>query len=194
MLHNARTEINADAVYRTGASGYYHAGVFYKNGSTYRVYEQTGDGPVEYNTMNEFINGNTYLGNYYRSTVDTSSERSSIIGTCADLHANDTICYTWSDCLNPDPMLDVGSYISSEEVKEIRCDGVVEYSYEWNNFTVWGRTSDGTEDTSPTHFDISDVDYYEEHNDLGKDDPWVELSPYVQMGEAGTEWTKLNER
>ena len=186
-------EVNADAVYRTGAYGYYHAGVFYKNGTTYKVYEQTGDGGVDYNNMSSFDSGETYLGHYYRNIVDTSSERDSIINTCAALHANGSIGYTWADCLIPDTG-NIGSYINPSEMNEIRCDGVVEYAYEYNNFEIWGRTSDGTENSSPTHFNISSVDYYEEHNNLGKDDPWVELSPYVQKGAAGSSWTKLIER
>jgi hypothetical protein len=186
-------EIKADAIYRTGAYGYYHTGVIYC-GSIYRAYECRGDGPVTYSTMDSFIGDEDYLGSYYSSTVDTESERDAIIDTADDIWLyNESLSYTWADCLNP-VSGDIGSYISFDEIDELRCDGLVEYAYEWNNFWVWGRTSDGTQYTSPTHFDISYVGYYDEHNNLGKDDPWFELSPYVQKGSAGTTWTKLRAR
>jgi len=187
-------EINADAIYRTGAYGYNHAGVFYINstGSTFGSYEARGDGPVVFSSMNDFIGTETYYGPHYRSTVDTSTERDSIIQTCKDLANNSTLGYTWTDCLNPES--NVGSYISPDEVAEIRCDGVVEYAYEWNNFWVWGKSSTGTSSGTPTNHDISYINYYGEHNNLGKDSPWVELSPYVQRGAAGTSWTLLKKR
>lgn len=194
MAWTRTKEVNADAIYRTGAFGYNHAGVFYINdtGTTFGAYEAQGDGPVVFSSMDSFIGSETYFGPYYRSTVDTSTERNSIIQTCKDLANNATLGYTWSDCLIPEN--NPGSYISPDEISELRCDGVVEYSYEWNNFWVWGRSNTGTSSGTPIHHDISYYYYYSEHNNLGKDQPWIELSPYVQRGAAGTAWTLLRKR
>jgi hypothetical protein len=63
---------------------------------------------------------------------------------------------------NPD------SYVSVSEIYELRCDAVVEYSYEWNNLWIWGKSDTGTSSGTPHHFDISYVPYVTEHNNLGK--------------------------
>lgn len=185
----------ADAIYRSGAFGYNHAGVY--NGGVwvgddyyYTAYEMPGgDDSVELNLMDVFIGSETYYGSYGHPNVDTSAEEDNILDTCSDLENDDTIAYTWDDMIIPESGF--GSYISPSEIANIRCDGVVEYAYEWNNFWVWGRANPCNSSGTPEHHDVSYVDYYSEHNNLGKDQPWGEASPYVQRGAAGTKWTTL---
>lgn len=85
----------------------------------------------------------------------------------------------------------VGTYITTDEIQNIRCDGVVEYAYEWNFVEVWGKSDDGTRWGTPSDHDVSVAANKPEHDDLGGDEPWQELSPKVQRGGSGTDWTLL---
>ena len=65
----------------------------------------------------------------------------------------------------------------------MRCDGLVEYAYEYSGFPVWGKKLV----KKPTHFDICIFPY--EHNNLYEgiwpNNPNVELAPVVQCGKKG---------
>ena len=79
-----------------------------------------------------------------------------------------------------------GTYISPSEVNGLRCDGLIEYCYEWNNYWVWGSNG--------THYDISRTEWAEEHNNF-YDWPYnanTELAPVVQGGYAGGSSTHMN--
>lgn len=49
-------------------------------------------------------------------------------------------------------MKDAGKWVSPSEVSSMRCDGVVEYIYEYYGFRVYGSSSDW--DVSKASFDI----------------------------------------
>lgn len=187
-------ELDGDAVYRTGAWTHGHAGVYFNDDGTHMAYEIPGSNcSVELNTMNEFItNSETYIDAYYNTGVNQTWERDNIIATCEALESDDTISYIWYDIIEESP--NSGTYLQVNEIEKIRCDGVVEYAYEWNNFNVWGKSDTGTSQGNPIHHDISYVLYIDEHNNLGKDQPWIETSPYVQRGASNTKWTTLQLR
>lgn len=184
----AGTPVNSDGVYRQGANGYNHAGV-YSNGS---VYELPGyNHGVELNTMTVFQAGETYYGPYYSSSVDLIG-RGFILDTCSVLDADTTIDYTMYSQMVTE--WSPGDWVSPSEVDELRCDGLVEYAYEWNNFNVWGRANPANDTGTPQHHDISFTSYVSEHANLGSDEPWIEISPIVQRGAMGTRWTTLRPR
>lgn len=184
---------SGDAVYRTGAgiNNLDHTGIFsYGDGGQELVYEIKGADSYGVNlySFSSFLGSNTYLGAFTTSDM-TLDKRTAVLKTAADLDAETDIEYVWYDMLNH--ISNPGYYVSVSEITHIRCDGVPEYAYEWNNIWVWGKSDTGTSSGTPHHFDVSYTAYVEEHNNLGKDQPWFESSPYVQRGGSGTKWTKM---
>jgi len=81
-----------------------------------------------------------------------------------------------------------GEYVDINEIEELRCDGLVEYCYEWNDYEVWGRNG--------SNYDVSIVANVAEHNNLyggiPPNNPDIELAPVVQSGMAGGTSTYMN--
>jgi len=129
---------------------------------------------IEYNTMATHKSGRTWFGSYSPEGDITDSIRQSIKNTAVELYNRGNVGYTWADALVP--VGSPGTYISPSEVVKLRCDGLVEYCYEWNNVWVWGD--------SGTNYDISYVSYLGEHNNFDQPplNPDVRLSPYAQRG------------
>lgn len=182
------------ATYRQGGSlnSLNHGGV--RKSSSY-VYEIKGyDYTVQLSSDSSFKNDSTYYGNYGNPSV-TSSQRDSILSTSEALRDNNSLTYTMYDQINWES--NSGSYINVSEITDIRCDGVIEYAYEWNNVWVWGKSDTGGSGGKPQHYDVTYIPYAKEHADLGGDQPWKEVSPIVQRGaNAGcdcdeSKWTKL---
>ena len=137
---------------------------------------------VQERPWSEMTDDFPYWGTYnLNNRILTFQDRKDIVNTALDLIANNPIGYPdfdlFPDCLNP--IGDPGSYIAADEIDKLRCDGVVEYCYEWNNIWVWGKNG--------THYDISNADYVDEHNlcyhDQVLQNPCIRLSPIVQCGE-----------
>ncbi|MGX1984152.1 hypothetical protein EDD69_1303 [Thermolongibacillus altinsuensis] len=189
----AASSPSGSATYREGGTlnTHDHAGIM-KNSST--VYEIKGyNYKVDESSLTSFKDGKTYYGTFKTSSL-TSTQRDSILSTAEALDNDPEITYTMYDQLNWES--NAGDYISVSEITDIRCDGVVEYAYEWNNIWVWGRSSTGTASGNPTHHDISYTAYASEHANLGSDAPWIEVSPKVQRGAAPCgcdpyKWTTL---
>ena len=97
---------------------------------------------------------------------------------CAGDTIRISISYTWTDALSWDGWSWNGTIAGT---RQLRCDGVVEISYELSGKDVWGKNG--------THYPIQD--YTGEHNNLGKDNPQIELSPIVQRGGVSGSPTKL---
>jgi len=72
------------------------------------------------------------------------------------------------------PPLNTGFRYSLDDISHLRCDGLVEVCYEYNNAMVWGWNSQ--------YYDI--LLYLENHNDRPDltEDPYTELSPKAQRG------------
>ena len=179
-----------DSVYREGGflNNLDHTGVYDTNGGVYEIrgyYTQ-----IQLSSWTTFLDGNPYIGEFTNPQI-TSDDRNNILGTSAQLDADPDITYTVYDALNYES--NSGDYISVYEITDIRCDGVVEYAYEWNNIWIWGKANPPNSSGTPTHFDISYTEYCDEHANLGGNEPWIELSPKVQRGGSGTKWTKLSE-
>ncbi|MGF7046441.1 hypothetical protein J2T13_000917 [Paenibacillus sp. DS2015] len=181
---------DSEALYRTGTdtNPWQHAGV--RKGGV-GVYEIKGyNHTVDLNTFASFVGTETYLG-AFTNPLMTATDKSKVQSTLALMEADTDINYVGLNMIDAD--FNPGEYLSPDEIDDIRCDGVVEYAYEWNNIPVWGRTDTGTSSGTPTHFDVSKVSYISEHQNLGGNQPWFEASPLIQRGGAGTAWTKLRQ-
>jgi hypothetical protein len=180
---------SGSSTYRAGGSlnAHEHAGV--RKNADY-VYEIKGyNYTVQLSSDTSFKGGKTYYGNYSSPSI-TSTQRDNILATAEALRDNNSLTYTMYDQINWTSS--AGDFISVGEITDIRCDGVVEYAYEWNNLWVWGRSSTGTSSGTPTHFDVSYVPYAKEHANLGSNQPWKEVSPKVQRhGNGDLKWTKF---
>ncbi len=107
--------------------------------------------------------------------------RNKIIKTSQDILANNTISYTWTDAISWNGLSWDGTI---GDIRQLRCDGLVEVCYENAFLNVWGKNG--------THYRIQ---YYpSEHNNLGKDQPQVELSPIVQRGGVSGSPTKFKSK
>jgi hypothetical protein len=178
---SAASSPGGSATFREGGflNGHDHAGVMRNSTEVYEIKGYSADS-VNKSSLTSFKDGKTYYGTFKHKSGLTASQRDSIISTAAALAADTGLTYTMYDQINWDST--AGTYISVNEITDIRCDGVVEYAYEWNNIWVWGKTTTGTASGTPTHFDVSYVTYAKEHANLGSDEPWKEVSPKVQRG------------
>jgi len=113
-------------------------------------------------------NSYPYYGTYSRIIVPNI--RASITSTAREIGAWE-IEYTWQDML-----IQYGSYWNGaiNDIAEIRCDGVVEYSYEKNGVIV----------ANNNNISLAGNSHLDNHNDLhtwGYN--WPELCPKIQAGE-----------
>lgn len=135
--------------------------------------------------LSEMIGSYTYWGAFQSTNLesrpDTFSERQTIIQHANELDTEDP-GYTLGGVYCIDPKLGWDTQIQPDEVDDIRCDGVVEYCYEYSTeFPIWGKNG--------TNYDISK--YPSEHNVVGYENPDTEFSPMVQCGQAGGTSTYL---
>lgn len=174
----------ADAVYRDLQAPFIkllgHAGLCAGVDGSHdlKIIEVLNDPPevIKENTSEGMLDG--YWGSFTLADVDPGFEHRRIIMDTALnlLGISREIEYTALDALNPRIFL--GLRIHYNNIRELRCDGFVEYCYEFNKNAVWGKNN--------RHHDISY--YYEEHNDLYEgifNNPDTELAPIVQCGRAG---------
>lgn len=150
-----------NALYRDGVNFYigtdWHAGLvghasgpFYQNGA-WVIHHPGGDNVVQYGTFIEFLtdkNGVRHndMGEFYLSSVSQSTAYN-IFFTAHDL-TNEGIAYTFSPMLRTSKS---SGKIEPSDITKIRCDGVVEYCYEYNGVRLQGPND------STNTWDISTV-------------------------------------
>jgi|GEM_PF-3416362 hypothetical protein len=154
MLHAVRGAKNrlGNALYRDGVLGglEWHAGlVGHANGPMYNggawvIHHPGPDNVVEYGTFTEFLDGNNDKGELYKSSVSQSTAYD-IFYTAHDL-TNEGIAYSYSPMLRSSKS---SGKIHPSDITKIRCDGVVEYCYEYNGVRLQGP------DDSTNTWDIS---------------------------------------
>jgi hypothetical protein len=136
---NAATGYKGYAVYREGSginvAG--HAGLMDEAYNTDNlpvldITEERGD--VDWASWSEFLNGKTFWG-YYRPNVNpSSSTRDNFVQTGRALR-NENISYNliyqvwWTSAS--------GTFVDPNEISSIRCDGVVEFVYEYRAYKVY---------------------------------------------------------
>lgn len=159
-----------------------------RDSSLYTVHEmQKSPSPGKCNTptWKDFYDAATYWNEY--SCTLTYVQRLKILKTAKWVESRgDDINYAGtSDVLLPESWNK-----TIKNITGLRCDGLVEFCYEWNNISVWGHKPP---DVVP-HYSIK---YYtEEHNDIILGLGWYEsLYPATQCAHEGSnpEWdTKFN--
>jgi formylglycine-generating enzyme required for sulfatase activity len=163
---------------------YNHAGIFAGIDSADSEWviesQNVSEFAVKRNNFNDSFTslGSLYYGAYTVSNVVGTfpfSERKIIIQTALNLSYYN-LGYPW---LAHDALTYYGSTFDGGllDIKEIRCDGVVEYSYEKNGWVVWWNTSDN-------EWNIATDAGVESHNNMpdGTVEPGTELSPWAQRG------------
>ena len=168
----AATGMQGYAAYRDGvAVTQWHAAIMDKASSTdiYPVVHARGDGyNVQFGAWNDFLNGNSFMG-YYKpiSTNLTSAQRDAVTATARSLAA-DFIGYTiWGQINYPVDNNPTGkTTVGISDITAMRCDGVVEYCYEYNNIRIYDNSS---------YWDISNwgPKCYKKHQLIG-------ITPYEQ--------------
>jgi len=199
---NLSAQESGDAIYRTGAKGYSHAGLYYKSDSgLHKVIEVIADSwnpddwawvdIVHVTTFSSFKSGETYLGAY--TNIDEvkgdEGKREDIIGTALAAEARTNLYYTIWGQIDWNGSSWNGTI---DDLDNIRCDGLVEVAYEVNLVKVWGK------DQQESHYLIQN--YPVEHNNIPEflpgvyystPDPDYEVTPSVQRGGYGWTYTKL---
>ena len=139
--------------------------------------------------FSDFLCGSTYFGANMSSSSTRPTSFSGRYNIMATAHTLDTLDPGYPllglDCL--DPKSGTTGRVDPSHIDQLRCDGLVEYCYEYNGFPVWGKNG--------THYDISY--YWDEHNTLYNwqqlwPDPNTGLAPIVQRGGAGGTSTYMN--
>ncbi len=185
---------NGDAVYREGGwlNNQDHAGIYCSNcnnGSEGIIHITYGHHP-EIVSWSEFLAGNTYHNAFSVEGLN-SWDKQQIVQTAlllAEYYYFD-IDYSFADMLVDNSY---NSTITPSDIEYLRCDGLVEYSYEFNTFNVWGISDTGNMYGEPHHFNVSYEPWSDEHDDLAYGNnvhPWYETSPKVQRGAYGYKWT-----
>ena len=152
MPSQAATGYQGYAIYRDGVLGpvNWHGGLMDKpsKDDIYPVIHIGGpDYQVEYVWWHEFTDGtedypyskNSFMG-YYRpvSQNPTSAQRDAVVATARQLASN-FIDYCGTEQMHYDETSSTTkTYVQPSDIDTIRCDGVVEYCYEYNNIRIYG--------------------------------------------------------
>lgn len=163
------------AVYRDGVAMNltWHAGIMVEpNSSNYGSAIAHAPGGSErsgYTTYEKFLNGHTYKGVYKPLTAMSSHDRDLVVATARYI-ANRHINYKLDGMIEA---TDRGQtrFVPSD-ITAIRCDGVVEYCYEYNGFPIYGAG----------YWDISknDADTQAAHDTMLFINPQIQAQSYMQ--------------
>lgn len=139
----AATGYQGYAVYRdgVGVSGSnidWHAGIMHRGYSfePEPVIHHSGSGYVKRDSLDSFIYGNNFKGVYRPKTNPSNSYRDLFVAKARELET-ENINYDLTHQVFYSPN-NAGTWIDADEIWSIRCDGVVEYIYEWYSFRVYG--------------------------------------------------------
>lgn len=139
------------AIYRDGAfkvpivlpNGFdWHAGLLDEPSTSYYLPVTHISGPspfeIKWDTWSNFIDENTFKGVYKPNSGVTSSQRDLVKATGRAL-ISENISYT---ALSQIDHFILGDWVYPSDVWLSRCDGVVEYCYEWNLIKIYGNDND----------------------------------------------------
>lgn len=183
---NLKAQEYGDAAYREllwsnfGLKDYNHAAIYsgIDSRGTLREIQSTGNSVVDTDFAESTKNNGTYYGAYTLSNLTLSFEnRKAIVATARQL-VDAAVPYTAWNAIDPKS----GSQSFTGEISDIdniRCDGVVEYSYEKNGFRVWSSSD------YPNDWSIATATGCIAHNNTPGiiiRSPDYELSPWAQRG------------
>ena len=152
------------AIYRDGAfkipvvlpSGFdWHAGLLDEPSTSYYkpVTHISGPSPfvIKYDSWSNFIDGNTSKGVYKPKSGVTSAQRD-LVKSMGRRLISENISYNavvqvdwYTSCL--------GNWVFPDDIASVRCDGVVEYAYEYYGIKIYG--SDSTAFSEKPHWDVT---------------------------------------
>lgn len=128
------------AVYRDGVAGIeWHAGIMddpHYTTTSYPVIHHPGSGYVKLATWAQFLDKQTYKGVYRPKVAPTSAARDNF-KTMARKLVGENIPYDLQFQVNY--ATGIGTWVDPAEVRGMRCDGVVEYVFEWYGYRVYGN-------------------------------------------------------
>lgn len=141
--------------------------------------ENGDDNVVHNNTFNRLKTLSTYWGAYnlWNYAMNFTARRN-VVATAVTLLGLDIGYPGWGI---PHDMMNLhsspGSIVDPEDIKDLRCDGLTEYCYEYNGLDIWGKNG--------SNYDISAASNVDRHNDFfdWPYNPDEETSPIVQCGE-----------
>jgi len=129
------------AIYRDGVVGtpQWHAGLMNSPNSSYwlPVTHIIGGELVSYTTMNMFIDGDNFKGVYRPNQAISSQMRDMVIVAASRLRDEYIPYYVAAQINYPSSLYGTG-YLYPEDITGIRCDGIVEYCYEFWGFRIFG--------------------------------------------------------
>lgn len=142
--------IYTDGIYipATNISVNWHSGIMYDRYISYSSLpvvhhggKDTGGGVVSFASWNTFMGNAQFMGTYRPKAGISSSGRDNVKSMSARL-ASDRIAYVF------DKQMEVNSSIygskvtvAPADITKMRCDGVVEYCYEYYGYRVYGNDS-----------------------------------------------------
>ncbi len=141
------TNLKGYAIYSNGGWSNGHSGFMYKAGFDVDSGTETVLHVSDlFNSLNkgnkaDFLNGNAFIG-YYRPNINlTTNIQLQIINILNALYSRrDKINYVLSEQIVYDDA-DHNGKVNLSEVKKLRCDGLVEYAYEYYGIKIYGDES-----------------------------------------------------
>lgn len=139
----AATGLEGFAIHRDGAflGTTWHAGLMDEaqpNMSLSVTHAGQSKDTVIYGSWSDFLNGNTFKGFYAPKTGISLTGRDNVKAMGRRL-ISENILYTPLAQLNNKP--GVSTWIFPDDISAIRCDGVVEYCYEYYGYRIYGSDS-----------------------------------------------------
>ena len=157
----AATGYQGYAIYRDGVffNTDWHAGIMDEPYSTnvLPVTHHPGSGKhVGYGSWSGFLDGNTFKGVYKPKKYAYSADRDKFVAMGRKL-ISESIAYNVGYQVYYNTSTS-GTWVEASEITSMRCDGLVEYIYEWYNFRVYG---------SDTYWDVSKVGFWSRDHHSG---------------------------
>ncbi|MBS4025471.1 MAG: hypothetical protein KGZ96_07315 [Clostridia bacterium] len=151
---SAATGYQGYAIYRDGVFFNYdwHAGIMDEPYSDYYlpVLHHAGSGDVvKWDSWENFLNGKNFKGVYRPNEQPSSAIRDAFVGMGRNLRTQQ-IPYNVMYQVYYDTST-ASYYVQPDEISSMRCDGVVEYIYEWYYYRVYGHD---------TLWDVTKNDYW----------------------------------
>lgn len=121
---------------------------------------------VKADSWTNYMNGNSFVGVYRPKTSPSSGQRDLFVGLARSL-GTQNISYNLAYQIYYNTST-TGTWVAVSDISSMRCDGVVEYVYEWYGFRVYG---------SNAYWDITKNDYWVRNHHSGN-----AVTPKIQSG------------
>ena len=159
MNINAASGYQGYAVYRDGVIfNNWHAAIMDEAYSTdyLPVVHQPGSGYVRWDSWDNFMGGKDFKGVYRPNSNPSSSARDLFVSMGRRLK-DEQISYNvaYQVYYNTGSS---GTWVDPDEIISMRCDGVVEYIYEWYGYRVYG---------SDTYWDVTKNSFWGRNHHSG---------------------------